>query len=104
MRWYHLFSPTTEKWLTLLVLAVCFALILYRHIKIAYVALGAAALLIALGVVSPSAALLERIDWDVLAIYWGYGMLAIAFRESQLPALGGGGSSNARRRRPGWSA
>jgi Na+/H+ antiporter NhaD/arsenite permease-like protein len=87
MSWYHLFSPTTEKWLTLLVLVVCFALILYRNIKIAYVSLGAAALLIALGVVSPRAALLERIDWDVLAIYWGYGMLAIAFRESQLPAL-----------------
>ena len=34
MTWYHLFSPTTEKWLTLLVFASCFALILYRNIKI----------------------------------------------------------------------
>ena len=35
MTWYHLFSPTTEKWLTLLVFASCFALILYRNVKIA---------------------------------------------------------------------
>jgi di/tricarboxylate transporter len=66
MTWYHLFSPTTE---------------------IAYVSLGAAVLLMALGIVSPSSALLARVDWDVLAIYWGYGMLAIVFRESKMPAL-----------------
>jgi Na+/H+ antiporter NhaD/arsenite permease-like protein len=87
MTWYHLFGPTTEKWLTLLIFASCFALILYRNIKIAYVSLGAAALLMGLGIVSPSSALLARVDWDVLAIYWGYGMLAIVFRESKLPAL-----------------
>jgi Na+/H+ antiporter NhaD/arsenite permease-like protein len=87
MTWYHLFNPTTEKWLTLLVFAVCFALILYRNVKIAYVSLGATAVLIALGIISPSSALLQRIDWDVLAIYWGYGMLAIVFRESRIPAL-----------------
>jgi|Tabmets5t2r1_1033131.scaffolds.fasta_scaffold03762_2 Na+/H+ antiporter NhaD/arsenite permease-like protein len=86
MTWYHLFSPTAEKWLTLLVFAACFALILYRNVKIAYVSLGAAALLIVLGIVAPDTAL-QRIDWDVLAIYWGYGMLAITFRESKLPAL-----------------
>lgn len=87
MTWYHLFDLGTEKWITLLIFAMSFALILYRNIKIAYVSLGAAALLIALGIVSPASALLQRVDWDVLAIYWGYGMLAIAFRESKIPAL-----------------
>ncbi|MBI3325672.1 MAG: hypothetical protein HYZ81_03075 [Nitrospinae bacterium] len=87
MTWYHLLSPATEKWLTLLIFGGCFALILYRNIKIAYVSLGAAALLIALGITSPSAAFLQRVDWNVLAIYWGYGMLAIVFRESKIPAF-----------------
>ena len=85
MTWYHLFSPTAEKWLTLSIFVACFALILYRNIKIAYVSLAAAVLLMVLGIVSPSSALLQRVDWDVLAIYWGYGMLAIVFRESEFP-------------------
>jgi Na+/H+ antiporter NhaD/arsenite permease-like protein len=87
MGWYSLFDPTTEKWFTLAVFAGCFALILYRKLKIAYVSLASAALLIATGVISPAVAFLQWDSWAVLAIYWGYGMLAIVFRESQLPAL-----------------
>jgi Na+/H+ antiporter NhaD/arsenite permease-like protein len=87
MTWYDLFSPTTEKWLTLAIFVACFALILYRNIKIAYVSLGAAALLIALGIMNPGLAFLQWDSWAVLTIYWGYGMLAIVFRESKLPAL-----------------
>lgn len=86
MNWYHIFDPTTEKWVALAIFTVCFALILYRNVKIAYVSLAAAALLVALGIVSPQSALLEQVDWAVLAIYWGYGMLAIVFRESKVPA------------------
>ena len=87
MSWYHLFEPTAEKWLALAIFAVCFGLILYRNVKIVYVSLGAAALLVALGIISPTSAFLNKVDWDVLAIYWGYGMLAIIFRESKVPAL-----------------
>ena len=87
MSWYHLFDPTAEKWLALAIFAVCFGLILYRNVKIVYVSLAAAALLVALGITSPSSALLRMVDWDVLAIYWGYGMLAFSFRESRIPAL-----------------
>lgn len=87
MTWYHIFDPTTEKWLAFLIFATTFALILYRNIKIVYVSLAAAVLLIALGIISPAAALLEKVDWDVLAIYWGYGVLALAFRESKMPAF-----------------
>lgn len=88
MTWYHIFDPTAAKWLVLAIFAVCFTLILYRNVKIYYVSLGAAALLIGLGIISPASALLQMVDWDVLAIYWGYGMLAIVFRESKIPALG----------------
>jgi Na+/H+ antiporter NhaD/arsenite permease-like protein len=87
MPWYHLLSPAGEKWLTLAVFVVCFALILYRRIPITWVSLGAAAVLVAAGVLSPAAAVLQRVDWNVLAIYWGYGMLAFAFRDSGLPAF-----------------
>jgi len=86
MEWYHLFNPTAEKWLALSVLVIAFALILYRKINIASVSLVGAGLLIALGVVAPDFAFLEGVEWEVLAIYWGYGMLAITFRESRLPA------------------
>jgi Na+/H+ antiporter NhaD/arsenite permease-like protein len=84
--WYELFGPATQKWVTLAVFAGCFGLILYRKVKIVYVSLAAAALLVALGILSPVAAA-GRVDWDVLAIYWGYGMLALVFRESGLPAF-----------------
>ena len=86
MEWYHLFNPLTEKFVALAILAIAFALILYRKINITYVSLAGAALLIATGIIAPDAALWEGVEWKVLTIYWGYGMLAFAFRESQLPA------------------
>jgi Na+/H+ antiporter NhaD/arsenite permease-like protein len=43
-------------------------------------------LLIATGIIAPDVAFRDSVEWKVLAIYWGYGMLAFAFRESQLPA------------------
>jgi Na+/H+ antiporter NhaD/arsenite permease-like protein len=86
MEWYHLFSPITEKIVALVILAIAFALILYRKINITYISLAGAALLIATGIIAPDAALWDGVEWKVLTIYWGYGMLAFAFRESQLPA------------------
>ncbi|MBI4187506.1 MAG: hypothetical protein HY530_08405 [Chloroflexi bacterium] len=86
MSWYHVFSPDVERWITLAVFTATFALILYRRFNIAYASLGAAAFLVLTGITSPAAALLRSVNWDVLAIYWGYGMLAIAFRESNIPA------------------
>jgi Na+/H+ antiporter NhaD/arsenite permease-like protein len=84
--WYHIFSPFTEKWVALTVLVITFALILYRRFNIAYASLAAAGFLILAGITSPAEAFLKSVNWDVLAIYWGYGMLAIAFRESKVPA------------------
>ncbi len=87
MSWYHLFDPAVEKWLVLLIFTGCFGLILYRRVPIHYLSLAAALLLIALGITNPASALLQMVDWDVLAIYWGYGMLAMVFRESRIPSL-----------------
>ena len=86
MSWYHILSPDIEKWVTLAVFAVTFALILYRKFNIAYASVAAAASLVLIGITNPAEALLRSVNWDVLAIYWGYGMLAIAFRESKIPA------------------
>jgi Na+/H+ antiporter NhaD/arsenite permease-like protein len=86
MDWYQLLDADTAKWVTLAVFIVTFALILYRRFNIAYVALIAAGIIILLGVVSPADALFKGINWDVLAIYWGFAILAFALRESQVPA------------------
>ena len=86
MEWYHLFNPLTEKFVALAILAIAFALILYRKINITYISLVGAALLIATGIIAPDTALWDGVEWKVLTIYWGYGMLAFAFRESRLPA------------------
>ena len=85
MSWYHILSPELEKWLTLAVFVITFGLILYRKFNIAYISLVAAALLILMGITNPAQAFLGGVNWDVLAIYWGYGMLAVAFRESKIP-------------------
>ena len=86
MDWYHILTPVMEKWVTLAVLVITFAFILYRRFNIAYISLVAAALLILIGITNPAEAFLRSVNWNVLAIYWGYGMLAIAFRESKIPA------------------
>jgi Na+/H+ antiporter NhaD/arsenite permease-like protein len=74
-----------EKWFVLAVFTLVFVLILYRKIPIFYLSLGAAAVLIIAGIVPLGKAFKESINWDVLAIYFGYGMLAVALRESNLP-------------------
>ena len=56
MEWYHLFNPMTEKIVALGILAIAFALILYRKINITYISLVGAALLIATGIIAPDAA------------------------------------------------
>ena len=86
MEWYHLFSPIVEKWVAFAVLAIAFALILHRKVNIALISLPAAGGLIMLGLVAPDYAFLQGVEWEVLGIYWGYGMLAIALRESKLPS------------------
>ena len=86
---WQFLTPDVAKWVTFAIFCIVFALILHRKIPIQYLSLTAAALLIILGIISPRTALLDNdngVSWDVLAIYFGYGMLAIALRESQLPS------------------
>ncbi len=87
MTWYSLFDPQIAKWITLGVFVIAYAIILWRKFNIAYVALSAAAVLILLGITNPAQAILRDINWDVLAMYWGYSMLSFDFLESKVPAL-----------------
>ena len=86
MDWYSIFSADIEKWVTLGIFIVTFIFILYRKFNIAVIALISAAVVILLGIISPWSAVTEGINWDVLAIYSGYAILAMYLRESQLPA------------------
>lgn len=86
---WELLTPYTAKWVTLTTFCLVFALILHRKIPIQYLSLSAAAILIGLGIISPGTAFLDNdngVSWDVLAIYFGYGMLAMVLQQSQLPS------------------
>lgn len=74
------------KWVTLAIFVVCYGLILWRKVKISYVSVASAILLVAIGALSPQTALFEAIDWNVIAIYWGFLMVSIVFAESGVPA------------------
>ncbi len=86
---WQLLTPDAAKWITLIIFVLVFAFILHRKIPIQYLSLGAAFLLLALGIISPGTAFLDNdngVSWDVLAIYFGYGMLAMVLERSRLPA------------------
>ncbi len=61
----------------------CYALALSRKIKLAYVSVGALAALIILGLVSWQDTLFKAIQWDVLAVIWGFMMVSFIFSESK---------------------
>lgn len=83
----HKIIKMIEKILTLLIFIVCYGLALSRKVKIAYVSLASAGLLILLGIVSPELAITKAIKWDVLGIYWGFMMVSMIFAESGIPKL-----------------
>ena len=87
MGWYSLFSPDIAKWVCLAIFVVAFIFILFfsKKVKIETVSLIGAALVVLLGITSPFKAISEAIDWDVLGLLVGYGMLAMSLKASKLP-------------------
>ena len=65
----------------------CYALALSRKVKLAYVSLGSLAALIVIGLVSWQDTLFKAIQWDVLAVIWGFMMVSFIFSESKMPEL-----------------
>lgn len=76
-----------EKLIVLLIFISCYALALSRKVKIAYASLGAAALLLVSGILTPQEAVFKAIKWDVLGIYWGFMMVSFVFMKSRMPEL-----------------
>jgi Na+/H+ antiporter NhaD/arsenite permease-like protein len=75
----------TEKLLVFIIFVACYGLALSGKVKIAYASLGASALLMVLGLLSPADAALKAIKWDVMGIYWGFMMVSHVFMLSRMP-------------------
>ena len=82
-------DPVVFKIATLAIFIACYVLVISRKIRIAYVALVSALLLLVLLIPSGNMTtqqVRDSIRWDVLGIYWGFLMLAIVFAKSGVPA------------------
>jgi Na+/H+ antiporter NhaD/arsenite permease-like protein len=79
--------PFADKMTVLALFLLCYALALSGKVKLAYTSLGATALLLLLGLLSPADALFKAIKWDVLGIYWGFMMVSFIFMKSRMPEL-----------------
>ncbi|MGQ9788804.1 MAG: SLC13 family permease [Candidatus Hadarchaeaceae archaeon] len=81
-------NDTTVKIIVLLIFVACYGLAISRRVKIAYVGIASAAVLLLIllptNVMKPEQAL-NSIRWDVLGIYWGFMMTSILFSESGVP-------------------
>ncbi len=82
-------DPVVFKIATLAIFIACYVLVISRKIRIAYVALVSALLLLFLLIPSGTMTTQQAYDsirWDVLGIYWGFLMLSIVFAKSGVPA------------------
>ncbi len=79
--------PIDSQILILPIFIACYALALSRKVKLAYVSVGSLAALIILGVVSWQDTFFKAIQWDVLAVIWGFMMVSFIFSESKMPEL-----------------
>lgn len=79
--------PIDTQILILPIFIACYALALSRKVKLAYVSVGSLAALIVLGVVSWQDTFFKAIQWDVLAVIWGFMMVSFIFSESKMPEL-----------------
>jgi Na+/H+ antiporter NhaD/arsenite permease-like protein len=75
------------KWIVLAIAVVMYAFIIIFPGKKSFGALGAALLMLILGVVSPAVAAGELINWEVLMIFVGSLVIAELFIYSRVPAV-----------------
>jgi Na+/H+ antiporter NhaD/arsenite permease-like protein len=79
--------PIDAQLIILPIFIACYALALSRKVKLAYVSVGSLIALIIIGVVSWQDTLFQAIQWDVLAVIWGFMMVSFIFSESKMPEL-----------------
>ncbi len=76
-----------EKIIVLAIFIACYSLAISRKVKLAYISLASAGLIVLLGIAAPQIAFFSLIKWDVLGIYWGFMMVSMIFMESRMPTL-----------------
>lgn len=80
-------TPIDAQIIILPIFIACYALALSRKVKLAYVSVISLAALIIIGVVSWQDTFFKAIQWDVLAVIWGFMMVSFIFSESKMPEL-----------------
>ncbi len=73
--------------LILPIFIACYALALSRKVKLAYVSVGSLVALVVIGLVSWQDTIFNAIQWDVLAVIWGFMMVSFIFSESKMPEV-----------------
>jgi Na+/H+ antiporter NhaD/arsenite permease-like protein len=79
--------PIDAQILILPIFIACYALALSRKVKLSYTSIGSLIALIILGIVSWQDTIFQAIQWDVLAVIWGFMMVSFIFSESKMPEL-----------------
>ncbi|MDR0669214.1 MAG: citrate transporter [Treponema sp.] len=75
------------KWIVLAIAVLMYVLIVVFPRKKSFSSMGAALLMLILGVISPNAALTELVNWTVLMIFVGSLVIAELFIYSRVPAV-----------------
>jgi Na+/H+ antiporter NhaD/arsenite permease-like protein len=73
--------------LILPIFIACYALALSRKVKLAYVSIGSLIAILIIGIISWQETIFQAIQWDVLAVIWGFMMVSFIFSESKMPDL-----------------
>ena len=60
---------------------------LSRKVKLAYTSVGSLIALVLIGIISWQDTIFVAIQWDVLAVIWGFMMVSFIFSESKMPEL-----------------
>ena len=77
----------TQAWISLTIFAVCYALFVFLPNRRSWVACTGGALLVLFGVLSWRDALIEKIGWNVMGLFFGTLILAEMFMLSRVPAV-----------------
>jgi len=77
----------TQAWFSLAIFAVCYALFVFLPNRRSWVACTGGALLVLFGVLSWRDALIEKIAWNVMGLFFGTLILAEMFMLSRVPAV-----------------
>lgn len=77
----------TKEWISLAVFVLCYALFVFLPGKRSWVACSGGILLIAAGVLTWREALLSKVSWNVMGLFFGTLILAEIFMMSRVPAV-----------------